>query len=251
MARPVLSSRLADGVGVLAGRLRTARDRVLLPEAGSGPSSGSASRSTTPWTATSSGSSPAALEAAEISGDNHAAKPWKRFESLDFPAFDLCAPLSQREEFDVVICEQVIEHVDDPWRAAQNLRGLCAPGGHVIVSTPFLIRVHELPAYGMKDYWRFTPRGLRTLLERAGLEVDEVGSWGNRACVDGQPRPLARLPALALAAQRAGPPGPGLGLCPQPRMSAPLSAGVRARRPPLHRRRPPVAGESARRSGRV
>ncbi len=37
----------------------------------------------------------------------------------------------------------------------------------------------------MKDYWRFTPRGLRTLLERGGLEVDEVGSWGNRDCVVG------------------------------------------------------------------
>ena len=37
----------------------------------------------------------------------------------------------------------------------------------------------------MQDYWRFTPRGLRTLLERAGLEVEEVGSWGNRDCVVG------------------------------------------------------------------
>jgi hypothetical protein len=57
------------------------------------------------------------------------------------------------------------------------------PGGHVIVSTPFLIRIHE--EWGMQDYWRFTPRGLRTLLERAGLEVDHVGSWGNRAVVVG------------------------------------------------------------------
>jgi len=69
----------------------------------------------------------------------------------------------------------VIEHVVDPVAAAANLRGLCAPGGHVIVSTPFLIRVHE--EWGMQDYWRFTPRGLRTLLERAGFEVDSVDSW--------------------------------------------------------------------------
>ena len=55
----------------------------------------------------------------------------------------------------------------------------------MIVSTPFLIKVHELPIYAMNDYWRFTPRGLRTLLERAGLEVDEVASWGNRGCVIG------------------------------------------------------------------
>ena len=123
------------------------------------------------------------LSAAEISGGAQGGRAWKRFVRLDYPEFDLCAPLETSEEFDVVICEQVIEHVDDPWLAAANLRGLSRPGGHVIVSTPFLIRVHELPAYGMKDYWRFTPRGLRTLLERVGLEVQEVGSWGNRSCV--------------------------------------------------------------------
>jgi hypothetical protein len=73
----------------------------------------------------------------------------------------------------------------DPCAAASNLRGLCRPGGHVVVSTPFLIRVHELPMYAMYDYWRFTPRGLQRLLEMGGLVVDGVGSWGNRSCVAG------------------------------------------------------------------
>ena len=84
-----------------------------------------------------------------------------------------------------MICEQVLEHVIDPRAAAANLRGLCAPGARLIVSTPFLIKVHELPIYAMADYWRFTPRGLRTLLEQAGLVVDEVGEWGNRDCIVG------------------------------------------------------------------
>jgi SAM-dependent methyltransferase len=130
---------------------------------------------------------PQQCTAAEISGSDHAGKPWRRFESLNYPEFDLCAPLAEevRGAFDVVLCEQVIEHVVDPNAAAENLRGLVRPGGHVIVSTPFLIRIHELPMYGMKDYWRFTPRGLQTLLERAGLRVEAVGSWGNRSCVVG------------------------------------------------------------------
>lgn len=128
---------------------------------------------------------PAGLSAAEISGSTHAAKPWRSYRSLDYPEFDLCADLAVTERCDVVICEQVLEHVVDPCKAASNLRRLSEPGGHVIVSTPFLIRVHELPAYGMKDYWRFTPDGLRELLERAGLEVERVDSWGNRDCVVG------------------------------------------------------------------
>jgi SAM-dependent methyltransferase len=128
---------------------------------------------------------PSNHRAAEISGDSHAGRGWREYASLMYPDFDICAPVAEPGRFDVVICEQVLEHVPDPWAAAANLRELCAPGGHVVVSTPFLIRIHELPAFDMRDYWRFTPRGLQTLLERAGLEVDQVASWGNRDCVVG------------------------------------------------------------------
>ena len=126
---------------------------------------------------------PAERSAVEISGETHAGRGWGQYASLTYPEFDLVAPLEETRRFDVVICEQVIEHVVDPFAAAANLRRLCTPGGRVIVSTPFLIKIHE--HWGMHDYWRFTPRGLRTLLERGGLEVDEVDSWGNRECVVG------------------------------------------------------------------
>jgi predicted RNase H-like HicB family nuclease/SAM-dependent methyltransferase len=128
---------------------------------------------------------PGTCSAVEISGSAHGDRPWESYTSLNYPEFDLCAPLTQDRRFDVVICEQVLEHVVDPEAAAANLRNLCAPGGHVIVTTPFLIKVHELPMYAMHDYWRFTPRGLRVFLERAGLIVDTVEGWGNRLCVVG------------------------------------------------------------------
>jgi SAM-dependent methyltransferase len=173
-------------------RLRAARDRLLLPEAASGTEQWQRVPLNAAVDRHIAALDPPSRTAVEISGDAQAGKPWKRFVSLNYPAFDLCAPLREPETFDVVICEQVIEHVADPWAAAANLRGLCSPGGHVIVSTPFLIRVHELPTYGLHDYWRFTPRGLRTLLERAGLVVDSVGAWGNRSCIAGN---LDRWPA--------------------------------------------------------
>jgi SAM-dependent methyltransferase len=125
---------------------------------------------------------PSGLTAVEISGDGQAGLGWKRFVRLDYPQFDICEPTPQ-DTFDVVICEQVLEHVVDPFGAAENLRALCVPGGHAVVTTPFLIRVHELPMFGMRDYWRFTPRGMRLLLERAGFEVLDVGTWGNRVGV--------------------------------------------------------------------
>lgn len=161
------------------------RDALLLPEASSGSDQWqrvTLNRAVDRYLASLH---PPSCRAAEISGSAHAGKPWKEYVVLDYPEFDLCAPLPGGETYDVVICEQVIEHVVDPCAAARNLHRLTTPGGNVIVSTPFLVKVHELPAYGLNDYWRFTPRGLRTLLEHAGLEVDEVQSWGNRSCVVG------------------------------------------------------------------
>src|SRR5918994_4538605 len=128
--------------------------------------------------------------AAEISGESHADKPWREYTSLMYPDFDLCAPIEDRGRFDVVICEQVLEHVDDPWGAAANLRELAVPGGHVIVSTPFLIKVHELALFALRDYWRFTQRRLGG---RHG------GDLGESTLCDRKPSALVGLPSLASA----------------------------------------------------
>lgn len=123
---------------------------------------------------------PRQCDAVEISGDWHAQLPWRSYKTLSFPDFDLCRPTPQGR-FDVVLCEQVLEHVIDPWSAAKTLYGLCKPGGELVVSTPFLIKIHEEPG----DYWRFTPAGLQILLGSAGFERTAASGWGNRACVRG------------------------------------------------------------------
>lgn len=121
---------------------------------------------------------PSQCHAVEISGNRLQRLPWRSYKSLTFPDFDLCHATHQ-DAHDVVICEQVLEHVVDPCRAAATLFELCKPGAHVIVSTPFLIKIHQEP----EDYWRFTPLGLQTLLENVGFEGVEVIGWGNRSCV--------------------------------------------------------------------
>jgi SAM-dependent methyltransferase len=176
-----------------ARRARRAGDRLLYPETASPAEHGQRVVLNTKVSERIDALDAPRLRAAEISGDAYAGIPWKEHRSLNHPEFDLCAPIAEPRRFDVVICEQVLEHVPDPWLAAEHLRELTVPGGHVIVSTPFLIRVHELPQYGLRDYWRFAPRGLRTLLERAGLEVESVEAWGNRQCVVGN---LSRWSAL-------------------------------------------------------
>jgi SAM-dependent methyltransferase len=125
--------------------------------------------------------SPETLDAVEISGRNHADRPWKSYVTYDFPEFDLCNPPPQLPRFDVVLCEQVLEHVVDPWRAIRTLHDLARAGGHVVITTPFLFRLHNDP----EDFWRFTPDGMKVLVRSAGLEVLKVDTWGNRAAVRG------------------------------------------------------------------
>ena len=168
--------------------LRALRDRALYPEATDAAGHWQRVAMNHAADARIEALGPSTHTAVEISGASHAGRDWREYTVLDYPEFDICAPLTEERRFDVVICEQVLEHVEDPWKAAENLCGLCVADGLVIVSTPFLIKVHELPDLGMFDYWRFTPRGLRLLLERAGLEVESVGSWGNRQALVGNIR---------------------------------------------------------------
>ncbi len=118
--------------------------------------------------------------AVEISGreilDRHR---WLRSETLDYPDFDVCNPGTIEEQFDVVICNQVLEHVVDPFSATRTLHNLCRPGGLVVVGVPFLLRIHLAPV----DLWRFTPEGLSAMLEQADLDVIQSHGWGNSAAV--------------------------------------------------------------------
>lgn len=126
---------------------------------------------------------PERCRALEVSGSLRDQLPWKSYDAVHYPEFDVCHDRLDRA-FDIVICEQVLEHVREPLAAVRNLAAMCEPDGKVLISVPFLVRLHELP----NDYWRFTPGGLRILLEDAGLSVDRLSSWGNSAAVSGNLR---------------------------------------------------------------
>jgi hypothetical protein len=53
------------------------------------------------------------------------------------------------------------------------------PGGRLILTVPFAARWHYIP----HDYWRFTPSGVRLLLDRAGFTDVAVFGRGNERTV--------------------------------------------------------------------
>ena len=89
---------------------------------------------------------------------------------------DLCRhnPEIPAGRFDVVVCTEVLEHTLQPFDAVAELRRLLAPGGHLMLTTPFNFRIHgPLP-----DCWRFTEHGLRALLTE--FEIVDAGSRSRR-----------------------------------------------------------------------
>jgi SAM-dependent methyltransferase len=125
---------------------------------------------------------PENLDVLEISGGVHWRREFdfKSYRTTKFPEFDVCEARLQ-EQFDLVIADQVFEHLPWPLRAARNVHAMVRSGGHFIVATPFLLRVHNSPI----DCSRWTTTGLSYLLQEAGFEADRIrtASWGNRACV--------------------------------------------------------------------
>jgi len=80
-------------------------------------------------------------------------------DALMLPFADGCA--------DGILCTEVIEHVIDPARMLAEFQRVLAPGGSVLLTSPFTWQLHDEP----RDYWRFTEFGLRVLFERAGFRV--------------------------------------------------------------------------------
>jgi len=79
--------------------------------------------------------------------------------------------------YDTVLCSEVLEHVPYPTTAVEEMSRVLRPGGKLIISVPFLSRLHEEP----NDFQRFTEHGLRLLLSDAGFEVEFVESIGTVA----------------------------------------------------------------------
>lgn len=121
------------------------------------------------------------LDALEISaGWKWRQRPWRSFTEMNWPEHDICHDVLDAR-FDVIIADNVWEHLLYPYRAARNVRAMLKPGGVFINITPFMIRYHPIPT----DCSRWTQRGMVHFLEECGFDPAkiETGAWGNAAAV--------------------------------------------------------------------
>ena len=91
----------------------------------------------------------------------------------------------QGELFDCIVCNDVLEHLVDPWITLKRLRQLIAPGGTLVASLPNMRFMPALKELVLKGEWRyveqgvmdrthlrfFTQKSMHALFEESGYKV--------------------------------------------------------------------------------
>lgn len=115
----------------------------------------------------------------EAIGDLRPLFPGRRYVGCDMregPGVDRIEDLGRLaladESVPTIVCVETLEHVFEVRRAMDEILRVLAPGGMVLISTPFQFHLHGYP----DDYWRLTPSCLGRLLEPLAATV--VGRQG-------------------------------------------------------------------------
>jgi SAM-dependent methyltransferase len=76
--------------------------------------------------------------------------------------------------FDLALCTEVLEHVEDPLAFLRRAGACLKLGGKLVLTVPFAARWHFIP----HDYFRYTPSGLLLLLTSSGFDEVRISARG-------------------------------------------------------------------------
>lgn len=141
-------------------------------------------------------------------------------ERLTLVRLDLIDPAFPFDEglFDIVVCVEGVEHLENQWMLARNLARVLVRGGHMVLSTPNILNFRSRVRFFLEGRYEFfkrplvvgysTPHDLETfhvapvsyfelqfILERAGFTIREIhaNKYSSRNIVSIILRPFFRL----------------------------------------------------------
>lgn len=98
-----------------------------------------------------------------------------KITEANYPEFNLLKLDFPDNQFDFIISDEVMAHIEgDPQAAVNESYRVLKPDGIAIHTSCLIHPIHDKPG----DFWRFTPDGLR-LLCRPFSKIINVGGWGN------------------------------------------------------------------------
>jgi len=75
---------------------------------------------------------------------------------------------------DSVVLTQVLEHIDEPYKALSEIKRVLKKDGIILLSVPFIYQAHATPY----DFFRFSEYGLRELCKKYNFEILEFHYHG-------------------------------------------------------------------------
>ena len=94
---------------------------------------------------------------------------------VDYPQVDMQRLPFNDETFDYVISDQVIEHLENPFKAINESNRVLKRGGIAIHTTCFLNYYHPAP----NDFWRFSPECLKFICKEFS-QIIQCEGFGNK-----------------------------------------------------------------------
>ena len=153
-------------------------------------------------------------------------KRFRKMENLTYITTDLNSPLAdvkadicnlpfQDGEFDIILCNHVLEHIPDDTKAMQELFRIMAPGGYGIFQIPQDItrkvtfedntitdRAERAKIFGQYDHVRIYGRDYFDKLRRIGFEVEEVDYTSQLSAIEVQRYALAKGEIIPLVRKK-------------------------------------------------
>jgi SAM-dependent methyltransferase len=118
----------------------------------------------------------------------------------NYSNLDYVGPLHQMPiadgVFDVVLCTQVLEHLEWPRESVKEMYRVLKPQGKLFITVPMAHGEHQVPY----DFFRYTSYGLKSLCSHAGfgqIDVRPLGGFWVRWAYE-LPRALSLLPSAGL-----------------------------------------------------
>jgi SAM-dependent methyltransferase len=98
--------------------------------------------------------------------------PWR--SRIQIRPFDNTFAPADGKPFDWILMLDVLEHIQDDRAAAAHVRTLLAPGGAFLLTVPALTLLWSQHDVANLHYRRYTKKGLRFVLEGAGMQIQTI-----------------------------------------------------------------------------
>lgn len=99
-------------------------------------------------------------------------------ERFDYTFDGINLPFGNNE-FNSIICTEVLEHCTDPVTLTNEMHRVLKVDGYALITAPMFLNHHEVPY----DFRRFTYYGFKKIAEESGFMVESIEERGNHLSV--------------------------------------------------------------------